>query len=565
MAESNRFLVVEDDPEVGSVCELVLSSQGFEVEVVETAAEARQRAAGKPLRGVLLDYKLPDSDGLELFQDLRAQQPDLLGLLMTGYGSLELAVTAQRQGLAGFLPKPFTAAYLQMEVQRVLDRQRWQQEVARLQLLHQLQQRLQTLWSLHEAAAVYDFTLEVALQEARAERVSLQRWTGQDLLVVAAQGPGADELLAAFPRNGHSVARWVLDTRQPLRLDAHHPPPPELRPYLQQPAIRAALCMPLMAQEKVWGVLNLSRFQDGEPFSEEAVEQIHLLSAQVALALDRLDREAHSQQQEKLATVGHLVSRILHDVRNPLQVIIHCTELLTDSTDPAVKRYVPHLQTQSQRLTELCQEVLDYVQGQTRLHLERRPAPEWLTEVVAEQNIPDSLHLDFQLTYTGPVEADPRKLRRALVNLITNACEAMPEGGILRLGTRADAEAVWFVVEDTGVGIPPAVQARLGEPFFTHGKPGGTGLGLAIVRSIAEAHGGQLRFTSQVGRGTCAELGLPHPVVRTPEVTVPALALQPPLPTPGEGEVQWARVVSPPRKPALSAVGGWREAGVGAT
>jgi two-component system sensor histidine kinase FlrB len=241
------------------------------------------------------------------------------------------------------------------------------------------------------------------------------------------------------------------------------------------------------------------------------VEKIHLLTTQAALTLDRLEQEEQRRQQEKLATVGHLASTIVHDLRNPLQGIMGYADMLVLSTDDQVKERARHILEQAQRMTELCEDLMDYVRGQSQLHPEPRTASDFLEEAVAEKEIPTGIAVEIKPTYPGMVSADPRKLRRALVNLIANAYEAMPAGGTLRLETQVDAEYVWFVVEDTGVGIPSDVQARLGEPFFTHGKTNGTGLGLAIVRSIAEAHGGRLCITSQVGRGTCVELGLPSP------------------------------------------------------
>jgi two-component system sporulation sensor kinase A len=294
-----------------------------------------------------------------------------------------------------------------------------------------------------------------------------------------------------------------------------------LAPYLRQPAIRAALCVPLVAWEKPLGVLNLTRLQRDEPFNGHTVEKIHLLTTQAALTLDRLEQEEQRRQQEKLATVGRLASTIVHDLRNPLQGVMGFAELLVLSEDRDVRKKAGHILKQAQRMTELCEDLMDYVRGQSHLHPELLSVATFLKEVTDAQETPDGITVKVKPMYTGLVSADPRKLRRALINLITNAYEAMPEGGTLRMETQADAEYVWFVVEDTGVGIPSDVQARLGEPFFTHGKTNGTGLGLAIVRSIAEAHGGRLCINSQVGRGTCVELGLPRPNGITADPTGP--------------------------------------------
>src|SRR5439155_15118994 len=104
------------------------------------------------------------------------------------------------------------------------------------------------------------------------------------------------------------------------------------------------------------------------------------------------------------------------------------------------------------------------------------------------------------------VIADREKLSLVLRNLCTNALEAMPRGGTLRLSATASAGQVWIQVQDTGVGIAGGVNVF--EPFHTT-KAGGTGLGLAIVKQIVEAHGGRISYTTGAGRGTTFTLVMP--------------------------------------------------------
>jgi two-component system, NtrC family, sensor kinase len=111
-----------------------------------------------------------------------------------------------------------------------------------------------------------------------------------------------------------------------------------------------------------------------------------------------------------------------------------------------------------------------------------------------------------------PVHGVKGQLVQVLVNLITNACHAMPHGaGKLRVEVRPAADGrVLLRVEDTGRGIPEANLKRVFEPFFTtKGEGQGTGLGLSIVRNIVQQHGGEIRVTSEVGRGTAFDILLP--------------------------------------------------------
>jgi signal transduction histidine kinase len=103
---------------------------------------------------------------------------------------------------------------------------------------------------------------------------------------------------------------------------------------------------------------------------------------------------------------------------------------------------------------------------------------------------------------------DSRLVRQAIVNVVANAVQAMPEGGRVTVRTRRDGGEALLQIEDTGAGIPDEVRARIFEPFFTT-KASGTGLGLAVVRRIVESHGGTVAVRSRPGEGTAFALRFP--------------------------------------------------------
>jgi signal transduction histidine kinase len=98
---------------------------------------------------------------------------------------------------------------------------------------------------------------------------------------------------------------------------------------------------------------------------------------------------------------------------------------------------------------------------------------------------------------------------RAMINIASNALDAMESGGTFLVRSRGQSAHVEIDLTDDGHGIPEDLQSRIYEPFFTHGKPRGIGLGMSITRKIVEEHGGQIRLTSQVGRGTTFTVCLP--------------------------------------------------------
>ena len=131
--------------------------------------------------------------------------------------------------------------------------------------------------------------------------------------------------------------------------------------------------------------------------------------------------------------------------------------------------------------------------------------------VVAEAAAQQGVRIELDLR-DGDEEIllDRAALRRALVNLMYNAIEAMPEGGELRVETRSEVGVVRVSVLDTGPGVPEDLRNRLFEPFVTQGKPKGTGLGLAVVQQVAEDHGGRVEVGKAEGGGAAFHIILPR-------------------------------------------------------
>ena len=247
-----------------------------------------------------------------------------------------------------------------------------------------------------------------------------------------------------------------------------------------------------------------------------------------AEAAARARVQADLFQMQKLEAIGQLTGGIAHDFNNLLMVIINGLQMLSESKSQAQRdRALRRTQEASWRAAELTRRLLAFARRQA-LHPERVELPrqvESLRELLGQGLREDiQLHIDVAAGL-WPIEIDLGALELALLNLIVNARDAMPKGGVLTIAARntpiaaADAgrqgvepgDYVEIVVEDTGLGMPPEVLEKVFEPFFTtKGAGGGTGLGLAQVYGFAQQSGGSARVDSQVGEGTTVRLLLPR-------------------------------------------------------
>lgn len=226
---------------------------------------------------------------------------------------------------------------------------------------------------------------------------------------------------------------------------------------------------------------------------------------------------AELMRNERLALVGTMANSIVHDLKNPLTAILTCAEMLESRVpDPQVIDMTSIITKAAGRLENMVQELLDFARGQSSLTLKRHAAKAVLEDLQSQfiQTLPSSIHIVRDVHIADDVDVDLGRFTRMLMNLVKNAVEAMPRGGVLRIGLRQEGHRVIFRIGDTGCGIPAEMLEKIFEPFVSFGKSKGTGLGMAIAKSVAESHGGQISVESKVGIGTTIEVSLPAlPVV----------------------------------------------------
>ncbi|HVA10062.1 MAG TPA: PAS domain S-box protein [Acidimicrobiales bacterium] len=213
---------------------------------------------------------------------------------------------------------------------------------------------------------------------------------------------------------------------------------------------------------------------------------------------------------ERLSALGELATMIGHELRNPLGASINAIflirQLLGENLAPEVERYFSMAERETGRAASLAEDLTAYVR-------ERQPVPMnvqfgvVLDEVLAASPPPQGVVVAIDGADCA-LDADPSQLTQMLTNLITNAYQAMPEGGRLHIAAQETDGWVDVTVKDSGAGVEESALAQIFDPFFST-KDVGTGLGLSIVRRLAEAHHGTISLKNQASGGAIATLRLP--------------------------------------------------------
>jgi nitrogen fixation negative regulator NifL len=249
----------------------------------------------------------------------------------------------------------------------------------------------------------------------------------------------------------------------------------------------------------------------------------------------RAETEQHRLREqlshsEKLAAMSELLAGVAHELNNPLSVVIGHTMLLARTADTAVATRAGKIGRAAERCGRIVKNFLalarQYPPERTSVNLNQAvcDALEVMAYALRVDNVQVLTELDPDLP---SLSADGHQLQQVLVNLVTNAHQAMravdgPRRLTIRSGAEREAGRAWLEVADSGPGIAPEVEARLFEPFFTTKPVGqGTGLGLSICQGIVEGHGGQISVDGGLGRGATFRvvlpIGSPAPSMPLPE------------------------------------------------
>ncbi len=229
------------------------------------------------------------------------------------------------------------------------------------------------------------------------------------------------------------------------------------------------------------------------------------------------DRLIHS---ERLASIGRLAAGVAHEIGNPVTGIACLAQNLREERegDAEITETCAQIIEQTKRITRIVQSLMSFAHAGGR---QQSSEPVCLAEVTREAISLLALNREHDVHYFNLcdpqhwVEGDPQRLAQVLINLLSNARDASPPGGAIRVRSEAAEHTIELTVEDEGTGIPQSIVERLFEPFFTTKDPGkGTGLGLALVYSIVEEHYGQITIDSpadpQRALGTRIRITLPR-------------------------------------------------------
>jgi len=528
--ENIRVLYVEDDAAAISLVRAGLGSgreSRFHLDSAGTLADAISKLGSNEYDVVLLDLGLPDSTGMSTLASIRHESPDTPLVVLSAHSFREMGVAAVYNGADEFLEKEhFDGKLLTRLIMFAIERRRLLKEVS-LNRRH--------------------------VETAEVERNRLFEAVRQvDDLVMITDGHGAIQYTnPAFERiTGYSAEEAVGQT-------------PKLLQSGVTPAATYEGMWKALKSGKTWRGRFVNRRKDGNLYSQESVlspirgpqgKLVGFVGLGRDVTIER-EVEARLRQSQKLQALGQLASGVAHDFNNMLAVILTVAGIAKQDLETDASRVGPDLDEiilAARRAESVVARLLGFSR---KAALRLQPAS--LQEVVSGMSGMIRASLPSTITFQSHIEddlpevlADPHAVEQILLNLVTNARDAMPDSGELRItveaaeldeefarahpGASAGAH-VCISVTDTGTGFDRDQQNRIFTPFFTTKPEGkGTGLGLALVSGLMAQHSGAVHAYSELGMGAIFKLYFPSIRERRqhhrPDIPVSAL-------TAGAGEV----------------------------
>jgi hypothetical protein len=293
--------------------------------------------------------------------------------------------------------------------------------------------------------------------------------------------------------------------------------------------------IPIIIKEIPVGVIIVDNVFNREPITERDVDSLEIFAAQAGLALENARLQAHlqmhlkeleqaystlqdSQQKlirsERLATVGEVVAKISHEIRNPLVSIGgFANRLLNDfgGGHQDAYQYLKIIADETKRLEDILDKILNYsallAPKKELVNLKDLINKNLLIVINDLHNQNVSLQLEID-SADSIMHIDPNQMTQVFINIIRNCLQAMPKGGRLKIHSERGTDCIKVEFIDTGIGIKKKDLERLFQPFFTT-KSLGLGLGLSISQQIMQNHGGKIEVKSQYRKGSTFSIYLP--------------------------------------------------------
>ncbi len=481
-----QILIVDDEPGITRLCERLLTRTGYGATAFTDPAAAMTFVENNKIDLLLVDIRMPGISGFDLIAHVKQHQPDTAVLVMTGYGTIDTAIQALREGVDGLLLKPFdSSSELVLSVKQALDDNQKKRDIARIQALRPLFDVTETFLAETNPERLVNLIVSTVCDHLLCKHAGYYQYSENDKILKLLMGHGI-----TFPEGicdpEKSIIGKAHDQKSPIWINVNGSSNQEYHSSIVTLGLSSVFIAPV-SRLNVDGMLYAGRESKEVPFREVDWEMFLLMTGQAAVAMENawlyqelreyIRRMEESQnalvRAEKLAAAGRLTASIAHEINNPLQAVQNCLHLATRGELSAKKQreYIDLANHELDRLRSTVKRMLDFyrpgsVEPQlVNLAILLQRVIKLLSSQLAGRNIRTVTRLSTKLP---PILAVSSQLEQVFINLILNSYDAMPEGGDLKISARRSEDMIEVLIQDSGPGISEEYRSRIFEPFVKY-------------------------------------------------------------------------------------------------
>jgi light-regulated signal transduction histidine kinase (bacteriophytochrome) len=534
-------LVVDDSLEDREIYRRYLEQDNkcsYTILEAETGEEGLELSTQNP-DAILLDFMLPDIDGLELLAELKAK-PALKHLpiiLLTGYGDETIAVKAIKSGAQDYLVKgKITSESLRFALDTAIKTANLQakieQQAQRERLILQITQQIRQSLELDK---ILDTTVSEVRRFLQTDRVVIfrfnQDWSGEAISEsVAPQYISILSKQIYDPCFGENYVQYYQQGRVRIVSDLDNKKLSQCYvDMLTQFQVKANLVVPILQDECLWGLLIAHHCSTARKWQQLEIELLEQLATQVSIAIQQSElyhqlqqelverkrseaalRESEENLRQRNQELDQFAYIVSHDLKAPLRAIGNISswivEDLGDKVEPETQNHIHMLRSRLQHMQNLIDSLLNYSRvGRTHIALENISVADLLSEIINTLGVSSEFNIVID-PKMPTLRGRKILLQQVFANLISNAIKHHHRcDGKIEISVRDSETFYEFSVTDDGPGIAPEDRERIFAIFQTlesKHKTDSTGIGLAIVKKIIETEGGKIKLESQLNQGT---------------------------------------------------------------
>jgi len=532
-----NVLFIEDNPGDCRLIQEMLAEASWgrvKMECVDRLSTGLERLTEGGVNCVLLDLTLPDSTGLDTFERVHAEAPEIAIVIVSGLSDEMLAIEAVQRGAQDYLVKDHLGSYvLGRSIRYAIERKRMEKELERHRehLEELVQERTDEVLRSNRAlqaeiAERIRTEKDLKVSEVRYRRLFEAAQDGI-LILDAKRGQIIDVNPFLMEMLGYTHEEFIGKQLWELGLLKDIAENKEIFQQLQESKYVRYEHLPLKIKDgrrrDVEFVSNVYRV-DGREVIQCNVRDIteRIKDAEkLKQAYERLEKQSMLlAQQTKMSAVGTLVAGVAHELNNPLMAMLHFAQYCLNHIAEDDRSYsvLQNIEHETRRCINIVKNLLTFSHsgdGKKERYEIKNPA-EILARVVTllsyrieKEGVSITSHVDEE---TPNIRMHVNAMQDVILNLLTNALDALEESKKkeVRIDVRPDGDGVRVSIADSGIGISPEVIGNIYDPFFTTKSVGrGTGLGLSLCQGVIHAHGGEITCESEPGKGTVFHAFIP--------------------------------------------------------